>query len=330
MTVKCAVMHLPFGGAKGGAKVDPGSLSTLERERLARAYAARLSHVIGPDRDILAPDMGTDATEMAWMADEYGSIRNEHARNVVTGKPPALGGLSARKAATGRGAFYALEALSGALGLEETDRRVAIQGFGSGGREFSRCCAENGWKIVAVADSSGTAFCGDGLDIAALERAKDETGKVSNCDDAEALPSGEVLAIECELLVPAALGGQINGRNAGDLSCAAILEIANGPVTPDADDDLRGRKIAVAPDVLANAGGVFVSWLEWVHGRNSSVMDHDETLDVLRDRMHRRGRAVLDMYERHGCDLRQAAYGIACETLAEAIAARGSCAYARS
>jgi glutamate dehydrogenase (NADP+) len=156
MTVKCAVMHLPFGGAKGGAKVDPVSLSTLERERLARTYAARLPHVIGPDRDILAPDMGTDATEMAWMADEYGSIRNEHSRNVVTGKPPALGGLSARKAATGRGAFYALEALSGALGLEETDRRVAIQGFGSGGREFSRCCAENGWKIVAVADSSGS------------------------------------------------------------------------------------------------------------------------------------------------------------------------------
>lgn len=329
MTAKCAATGLPLGGAKGGAKIDPRKLSRLERERLARAYVERLSPVIGSDRDILAPDMGTGPEDMAWMADEYGAILSRHDRNVVTGKPPALGGMSARTVSTGRGAYYALEALSEALGLGDTDRRVAVQGFGNGGREFARCCAEHGWRVVAVADSSGTIHDGDGLNVGKVAQVKDETGRVSEYAAGEALGADAILGIECDLLVPAALGGQITSENVDDVTAAAILEVANNPVRRDADAGLRRRGIAVAPDILANAGGVFVSWLEWKQGRNASRISHDDALTMLREHMREQSRTVLQMHERIGTDLREAAYGVAAERLAEAIAARGECAYAR-
>jgi glutamate dehydrogenase (NADP+) len=330
MTVKCALMGLPFGGAKGGIQADPRALSAAERERLARAYAERLAWVIGPERDIPAPDMGTGPMEMAWIADEWASIHSRHAGHVVTGKPPVLGGLAARDTATGVGAFHVMEALAGRLGLGDGQRRIAVQGYGNGGRAFARAAVAAGWRLVAVADSRGAAVSAAGLDLAALDAARAAGHSVAAAAGAAAAPAEAVLGAECDVLVPAALGGQIGAANAGRLNCRAIVEIANGPVSPDADAALRARGIPVAPDILANAGGVFVSWLEWRQGRSGVPVTETEAARLLAVAMHERAGAVIAMAGRLDTGLRRAAYAVAAERLAEGIRARGACAYARS
>ncbi|MBL4541639.1 MAG: Glu/Leu/Phe/Val dehydrogenase [Rhodobacteraceae bacterium] len=330
MTVKCALMGLPFGGAKGGIEADPRALSEAERERMVRAFTERLAWVIGPERDIPAPDMGTGPMEMAWIADEWGAIHSRHARHVVTGKPPVLGGLAARDTATGRGAYHVLEALRGTLGLGDGDRRIALQGYGNGGRAFARAAVAAGWRLVAVADSRGMALAEGGLDLDALDAAKAAGNSVAAADGARAAPADAILGIDCALLVPAALGHQVHTGTVGALDCRAILEIANGPVSPDADIALRERGIAVIPDILANAGGVFVSWLEWQQGRSGMPLAEAEAERLLAEAMRDRARAVATMADRLDTGLRRAAYAVAAERLVEGIRARGACAYARS
>jgi len=330
MTMKCALMHLPFGGAKSGVAVDPHALSPFERERLTRIFAVRFGHVFGPERDVPAPDLGTGATEMAWIVDAYGRETGAHHPHVVTGKPPVLGGLAGRKDATGDGAFHVLETLASRLGVADGARRIAVQGFGAGGRRFAERAAAAGWRVVAVADSRGTAFDGDGLDVAALGRAKDAGCGVTDADGvAETLDPEALLGVTCDLLVPAALGGQVTEAGVRDLGCRAILEIANGPVDPAADESLRERGIEVAPDVLANAGGVFVSWLEWVQGRSGMPFEDEEVARRLERRMAERARAVEATGRELDLPLRGAAYALAARRLSKAVCDFGAAAYHR-
>ncbi len=329
MVAKCALMDLPFGGGKGGIQVDYKALSPFERERLTRASAMRFGWVFGPDRDVPAPDVGTGPSEMAWIADSYGAAYGSHQPHVVTGKPVVLGGLAGRAGATGDGAFLALEALADRLGLGEDRRRIAVQGFGSGGRRFAEVASRKGWQVVAVADSGGTAFAGDGLDLAAIAEAKATGGSVADAEGVEAMPAEAVLTLDCDLLVPAALGGQVHGDNVDDLRCRAILEIANGPVDASADAALRDRGIEVVPDILANAGGVFVSWLEWVQGRTRLPFAVDDIAERLQARMHARARAVAEMADDLEGGLRLGAYALAARRLSDAICSKGAAAYAQ-
>jgi len=329
MTVKCALIGLPFGGGKGGVQVDYRDLSPFERERLSRAFASGFAHVFGPDRDIPAPDVGTGAVEMAWIANSYSNATGSQSGHVVTGKPVVLGGLAGRPNATGDGAYHALESLKDRLDLPKEGARLAIQGFGSGGRRFAEVAAMNGWTIVALADSSGTLFNGDGLDFSAAIKAKDAGGKLADAEGGEALAPEAVLTLDCDVLVPAALGGQITEKNAGDLRCGAILEIANGPVATAADETLRDRGIEVIPDILANAGGVFVSWLEWVQGRTQLPMDEREVSERLKERMTERSRQVGETASELETDLRTAAYVLAARRLNDAICSSGAAPYAQ-
>lgn len=327
MMVKCALLELPFGGGKGGAAIDARALTPFERERLTRGYAEALSHVLGPERDIPAPDVGTGPTEMAWIAETYGAHFGRAVPHVATGKPPVLGGLDGRAGATGDGAFHVLEALAGPLGLGDDAKRIAVQGYGSGGRRFAERAAEVGWTVVAVSDSSGTAFAGDGLDLEAVGRAKDEDGEVSGADGAEAMEADALFDLDCDLLVPAALGGVIDEARAKDLRCTALLEIANGPVKPEADAALEEKGIAVAPDVLANGGGVFVSWLEWVQGRSQVPIPAEEVADRLKTRLTARAEAVAEASRELNLGLRGAAYALAARRLSQAIRAGGADAF---
>ena len=324
MTVKCALAGLPFGGGKGGVQIDYRGLSPFERERLTRLFASSFAHIFGPDRDIPAPDVGTGETEMAWIAETYGKKHAAHTRHVVTGKPAVLGGLAGRKAATGDGAYIVLEALAEPLGVADSEKRIALQGFGSGGRQFARRAIENGWSLVAVADSSGTITRDDGLDLDALERAKDDKGSVTEAEGGEKRAGDDILFVDCDVLVPAALGGQITKDNVGDLKASAILEIANGPVLPEADTRLAERGIKVAPDILTNSGGVIVSWLEWVQGRTQTPFAPDEVAERLSARLRDRADAVRRTAEENDTDLRTAAYALAAERLVEAAKGFGA------
>ncbi|RED14398.1 Glu/Leu/Phe/Val family dehydrogenase [Pontivivens insulae] len=327
MTVKCALMQLPYGGGKGGISVDYKSLSQSERERLTRAFAERFAHIFGPARDIPAPDVGTGPMEMAWIADTIGQVRHEHVPGLITGKPPIAGGLEGRAPATGQGAFLVLDTLAEALGVADGDKTIALQGYGSGGRHFARFAADAGWKIIAVADSGGTAFDAEGLDLDVLDKVKADGGSVVDAEGVESRKSDAILSVEADVLVPAAMGGQITSDTVGALSCKAIVEIANGPVLPEADAALRDAGIKVAPDILANAGGVFVSWLEWVVNRSGVPMSNDEVTKRLTDRITARAKAVAQKAEELDSDMRTAAYAVAAEQLDKALVARGAGSY---
>lgn len=322
MTMKCALARLPFGGAKGGVQVDYGALSTNEKEKLTRAYAHAFSRVIGPERDIPAPDVGTGAPEMTWIADAHAATDGRHARHVVTGKPEIVGGLGARPGATGDGALICLDALAEHLDLSDERRRIAVQGFGAGGRRFAEQAHRKGWTIVAIADSDGTAFNGDGLDVDRVSRTKDEGGGVADAEGAERLAAAEVLYTDCDVLVPAALGGQITAVNASAIECSVILEIANGPVLPEADVQLVEQGVQVIPDILANSGGVFASWLEWVQGRSQVPISNADARSRLKDRLGCTARRVCKTAGELGVDLRTAAYVEAARQLSRAIEAR--------
>lgn len=322
MTMKCAVMHLPYGGGKGGICVDYAELSLAERERLTRKFTQRFARTFGPARDIPAPDVGTGPREMAWIADTWGAEHNCHSPDVVTGKPPVAGGLEGRAPATGRGAFLVLEKLASAMGLGADDRRIAVQGYGSGGRHFVRFAHDAGWRIVAVADSGGTVVDPDGLDPDKLDEAKADGGSVTDLGG-DTRAADAIFEVEADVLVPAALGGQIDRDRVAKLTCKAIVEIANGPVLPEADGPLREAGIAVAPDILANAGGVFASWLEWLSNRSGDPMPPDEVDARLKTRIEARAQAVQDAAREFDCDLRTAAYIEAARQLDRAITARG-------
>ncbi len=327
MTMKCALMHLPFGGAKGGVAVDTHELSQLELERLSRAWIECFIHFVGPNRDIPAPDMYTGGMVMSWMADEYARSMNRHEPSVVTGKPIAVGGSQGRETATGDGAFVVLSVLSSRLGLDGTRKRMAIQGFGNAGQVFARNAANAGYKLVAVSDSRGGIACEAGLDVEALIAHKHAGRPVASfecADGARKLGDGELLVFDCDLLVPAALSNEITPDNARQLKAPVILELANGPVAPDADEILVSRGIEVVPDILANAGGVTVSHLEWVQNRMGEQWSGDEVSHRMRNRMEAAARRVVEQRDDKGCDMRTAAYIAAMIRLCEAASARGT------
>jgi glutamate dehydrogenase (NADP+) len=326
MTFKCAVMNLPFGGGKGAVRVDPRTLSKSELERLSRAYMQAFSRIVGPDRDIPAPDVYTNAMIMGWMADEYSQIVGSVTPAVITGKPIALGGSLGRNDATARGGYYLVRHLADELGLGQKVR-VAIQGFGNAGQFYAQLAAQDGHKIVAVSDSSGAIHAEAGLDVAALIAGKNNGSSVTALADqlgAKVIPAEALIGVECELLVPAALEDMITVDNAHSIKAKVLLELANGPVTPDADTILKDRGIVILPDILANAGGVTVSYFEWVQNRQGYYWDLEEIHARLLKMMEREGRAVWTIAKERGVTVRTAAYIHALSRLSTAIEAHGT------
>ncbi|MDU0343384.1 Glu/Leu/Phe/Val family dehydrogenase [Bosea rubneri] len=326
MTFKCAVMNLPYGGGKGAVQVDPRQLSKAELERLARAYIQAFARTIGPDRDIPAPDVYTNAMIMGWMADEYAQIVGQAEPAVITGKPIALGGSLGRNDATARGGYYLVRHLAGELGLGD-DMRVAVQGFGNAGQFIARLLAGDGHKIVAVSDSEGAVFAPNGLDVGALLSAKASGKSVLSTvgsNGHEAIAADALIGVDCDLLVPAALENMIHEDNAAEVKARIILELANGPVTSEADAILEKRGVVVLPDILANAGGVTVSYFEWVQNRQGFYWPLEEIHDRLRAIMEREGRAIWGVSKDKDVSMRTAAYVHALSRLAEAIEAHGT------
>lgn len=327
MTVKCAVMNLPYGGGKGAVQVDPRTLSKAELERLSRAYIQAFSRIIGPDRDIPAPDVYTNSMIMGWMADEYATIVGQSVPAVITGKPIALGGSLGRNDATARGGYYLVRHLARELGLPPDGMRVAVQGFGNAGQYIASLMRSDGHRIVAVSDSGGAVCRAGGLDVGALLEAKAAGRSVASLageNGVQALSPEDLVAAECDLLVPAALEDMIHERNADRIRAKVVLELANGPVTPEADTILDRKGVVVLPDILANAGGVTVSYFEWVQNRQGYYWSEQEVHERLRAIMEREGRAIWALSRERGISPRTAAYVHALSRLASAIEAHGT------
>ncbi len=323
MTIKNAAVNLPFGGAKGGIRVDPQALTLKELERLTRRYTSEIGIVIGPDRDIPAPDVNTNARIMAWMMDTYSANIGATATGVVTGKPVPLGGSLGRVKATGRGVFVIGREAARLLGIEIDGARVALQGFGNVGSSAAESFAAAGAKVVAVQDHAGSVFAGGGLDVAALQAHVAHTGTVAGFAGGEAIDGEAFWATECEFLIPAALEGQLHAGRAGQIRARVVIEGANGPTTPEADHIRAERGIVVLPDVVANAGGVTVSYFEWVQDFSSFFWTEDEINDRLDRILTGAFRHVWERHEQLGVSLRTAAFVVACTRVLQARADRG-------
>ena len=322
MTWKCGLTRLPFGGAKGGINCDPHELSPTELERLSKAFVARLGQIIGPDRDIPAPDVGTGPEVMAWMLDRW-SLENGHELGVVTGKPEVLGGSPGRVEATGHGV-----ALTTKWAVERLDRdlgacRIAFQGLGNVASWAARELVDQGATVVAVATSDGTVHDPDGLDITSILDAYDETGSLASAWDGAMDDPGAALEVDCDVLIPAALGGVIDEGVARGVKASLIVEGANGPITPAGSDVAEGRDIVVVPDILANSGGVIVSYFEWVQNRQRDRWHVAKVNERLEHRLDEAFVRVWDRSERDSLSLRSAAYLEAVQRVAEAHTLRG-------
>jgi glutamate dehydrogenase (NAD(P)+) len=323
MTWKCACVKIPYGGAKGGVTCDPKQLSRRELERLTRRYTTEISDMLGPDSDIPAPDINTDAEVMAWVMDTYSMHRGYSVTGVVTGKPVSIGGSEGRLEAVGRGVVYTIQEAAKAVDLDLTGARVAVQGFGNAGASAARFISELGARVVAVSDSRGGVFDGDGLDLSLVTRHKQETGSVVGTPRTRPVSNAELLEVDCDVLIPAALEGMITERNAHRIRARIVAEAANGPTTPVADDILRERGVTVIPDILCNAGGVTVSYFEWVQDREEFFWSIDEINARLRRIMVRAYEDVQRTSAEHDVDLRTAAYMLSVSRVAEATLTRG-------
>ena len=323
MTWKCALMGLPFGGAKGGVICDPKKLTRGELERMTRRYTSEIINEIGPEKDIPAPDVGTNPSVMAWIFDTYSMNKGHSVLGVVTGKPLAIGGSLGRVEATAQGAVYSLEAAARKQGSSLRDLRVAIQGFGNVGLHLARLLAAEGSTVVAVSDSAGGVHNPTGLDVAAVVAHKTERGTLAGFAGGDQVTNDELLLVECDVLAPCALEQVITEENAGKVRASIICEGANGPVTPAADEILEDRGVLVLPDVLANAGGVVVSYFEWVQGLQEYFWRGDEVNAKLNDIMVRAFEETWATRERWSTSLRIAAYGLAVQRVAEATTTRG-------
>ena len=323
MTWKCALMGLPYGGAKGGVICDPRALSRSELERLTRRFAAELSILVSPEKDIPAPDVGTDAQIMAWFMDTYAMHQGQTTPGVVTGKPVSVGGSEGRVDATGRGVAFCTRQAAERLGISLAGGTVVIQGFGNVGGVTARLLSEIGCRIVAISDVTGGVYNPDGLDVRALRLYAQEHGGVAGFPGAQAVTNAELLELPCDVLVPAAIEGQITAENAPRLRCKLIAEAANGPTTPDADLILAQRGITVVPDILCNAGGVIVSYFEWVQDLQQLFWAEDEVNVRLRRIMGRAFDAMWERAETTGVTLREAAMELAVSRVAEALEVRG-------
>jgi glutamate dehydrogenase (NAD(P)+) len=322
MTWKCALMDLPFGGAKGGVACDPTMMSSNELNRLTRAYTHNISSILGINRDIPAPDMGTNAQIMAWMMDAYGQIFG-HTPGIVTGKPVELGGSLGRESATGRGAFIVLRELLKDSGQNPAGISMAIQGFGNVGSWLARCAFEAGCKIIAVSDVSGAVYDEQGLNIDALLAHAMSGRLINEATMGIQVSNDELLALECDVLAPAAIGNVITEANAGAVRANVVLEAANNPTSATADTILEERGITVIPDILANAGGVTVSYFEWTQNIQQFRWDEDEIYRKLERVMLAACSSVRDMAKARETTLRKAAYLIAVQRVATAIRLRG-------
>jgi glutamate dehydrogenase (NAD(P)+) len=323
MTWKCAVVGIPYGGAKGGVVVDPKRISSRELENLTRRFATEISLIIGPDRDIPAPDVNTNPQIMAWIMDTYSMAAGHSVPAVVTGKPLSIGGSEGRFEATARGAVDVIVEAAKVRNLPLSGARVVIQGFGNAGAPLAGFMTALGAKIVGISDSTGAIQNPNGLDVNRLRLYKRETGTVTNFPGSEAVDPLGLLELPCEILVPAALESQITRNNADRIKATLIAEAANGPTTPDADRILADRGIMVLPDVLCNAGGVTVSYFEWVQDLQSFFWDEDEINARLGKIMVRAFNAVLEMSRAKEVDLRTAAQMLAISRVADATMTRG-------
>ncbi|MBP6889666.1 MAG: Glu/Leu/Phe/Val dehydrogenase [Candidatus Moranbacteria bacterium] len=322
MTWKTAVLGLPLGGGKGGVVVDVKGFSDHELEALSRAYIRSIAPFIGKNKDIPAPDVSTDPRVMGWMLDEYEVLIGEKSPGVITGKPLSIGGSLVRDYATAQGAFFVLENAVKKLHLPDHSR-VAIQGFGNGGGHIARLLQESGYRVIAISDSKSTVYREEGLDVAEIETHKRSTGSLKKCLGCESLPSEALLTVPCDILIPAALEGAISSQNVKDIRAKLIVEVANGPVTSEADKFLFDRGTVVVPDILANAGGVTVSYFEQVQNAMNAYWTESEINQKLKEKMQEAFEAVWASHEKYNTTLRMGAYIVALERVAAAMQARG-------
>lgn len=316
MAIKCAVINIPYGGAKGGITVDPHKLSKAELERLSRGWMRKACRIVGPERDIPAPDVYTNSQVMAWMMDEYSTIKGEHSPAVITGKPLSLGGSLGREYATALGGYYCVKE---AVDKIKNGKRVAIQGFGNAGSHMARLLCEDGFTLIAVSDSKGGALVEKGFDFKKLMDVKEKDGKVCAYPGCKKLEPKELLELDCDVLVLAALENQITKENAEKIKAPMIVELANGPTTPEADDILHKNGVFIIPDILANAGGVCVSYFEWIQNKQGYYWKEDEVNEKLHEKMTKEFDATFDIHTKKKIDMRTAAYVLALGRIDEAI-----------
>ena len=339
MAIKTAVVEIPFGGAKGGVQCNPKEMSKAELERLSREYVKAMGGALGPYVDCPAPDVNTNSMIMGWMRDEYENITGKFAPGVVTGKPVAYGGSIGRDTATARGGFFILEEVLERMALDPKEQRVAIQGFGNAGAEMAQFLHDRGYTIVALSDSRGGIYSDEGIDPVRMQKYKKKTGQVSGLycqgsvcdverlkmDDVKLISNEEIITCDCDILIPAALDNVITAQNARDVKAGIILELANGPTTPEADIILEEKNVRIIPDVLANAGGVTVSYFEWTQGRSGGQWTAERVDDELK-------RVILDAYKnvrrearREGLSYRKAAFLVGVKRMLKTMQARGWC-----
>ncbi len=323
MTWKCALMNIPFGGAKGGVVCDPKHLSRRELEAMTRRYTTEIINEIGPEKDIPAPDVGTNASVMAWIFDTYSMNKGHSVLGVVTGKPLNVGGSLGRMEATARGALYCIQEAVRKKEMSLEGLTVAVQGFGNVGSFLAKFLAEQGATIIAISDSRAGLYNPRGIDVAAAIAHKEETGGLQGLKGAEPISNEELLLLECDVLAPCALEQVITGENAGQVKAKIICEGANGPITPTADEILEDRDILILPDILANAGGVVVSYFEWVQGLQEYFWKEPEINSKLRDIVTRAFNETWHTVEERQTSMRLAAYGVAVGRVADATITRG-------
>jgi glutamate dehydrogenase (NAD(P)+) len=323
MTWKTAIVNIPYGGAKGGVNVDPSKLETEELQSVARSFMDKIEKVLGPQRDIPAPDVGTNAQVMAWLMDEYGKLHG-HTPACVTGKPIALEGSFGREAAAGRGVVQVFREAAPEIDLDPSGATFVMQGFGNVGSWAARLLQQLGAKMVGVADAGGAVAAADGIDAEKLAEHVRDGGVVTDFDSgAEQIDSDDLVALECDVFIPAALGGMIHAKNADRMRCRMMVEGANSPTTPKADATLNDKGVLIVPDVLANAGGVVVSYFEWVQNLQHFRWSEDEVNEKLGEIMRRAFRQVAERAEENGTPMRPAAYELGIERVVEAASTRG-------
>lgn len=333
MTFKCATLNLPFGGGKGGITLNPKALSKLELERLSRGYIDAIADFIGPDIDILAPDVYTNSMIMGWMMDQYSVIRRQISPGVVTGKPLALGGSIGRDTATATGAFFVIESILPKFDQLPQNTTVAVQGFGNAGAVVAQLLAKAGYKVVAVSDSQGGIYAKKGLDIPSIRQYKTSSqgikavycrGSVCNIVEHEIITNQDLLALDVDVLIPAALENQITEENVDNIRANYIFEVANGPVTSTADNILEEKGIYVFPDILVNAGGVTVSYFEWLQNRSGHYWKLDEVHQRLKEKMVEETETIWSLSQELAVSMRTAAYVHALNRLGDSLDAKGT------
>ena len=323
MTWKCAIVNIPFGGAKGGVICDPKKMSMGELERMTRRYTAELIEFIGPEKDVPAPDVNTNEQTMAWIMDTYSMHMRQTVTAVVTGKPINIGGSRGRREATGRGIKIVCDQALKQLGLQPESTRVIVQGFGNVGSNAARLMAEAGYKIIGVIEFDGAIYNKHGIDVVALEQHRASTRSITGFREAESADSAELMLTECEILVPAATENQITSRNADRVKCRILAEGANGPTTATADEILAEKKVFVIPDILCNAGGVTTSYFEWVQDRQGYFWKESVVNEQLEDIMVNAFQDVVHFAQLHNVNNRIAAYMLAIDRVAYTIKQRG-------